>query len=364
MHPGTADDLSNVVNLFDVERLAAQRLERTAFDYIAGGADDELTLGANQAAFQRWRLVPRVLRDVSVIETATTFLGTAVSMPVGIAPVSFQHLAHPDAELATVRAAGAAGLAFCLSTMSSRSIEDVAEAAVATDGPLWFQLYVHRDRTRSADLVHRAHAAGYRALVVTVDLPMAGNRERDRRNRLPYPQVFGNFGTAEEVRAHGGSMSTVVGGFNDASFTWADLAWLRDLTDQPLVLKGILAPDDALLAVEHGASAIVVSNHGGRQLDRTPPTADALPAIVEAVAGRAEIYLDGGVRRGTDVLTALALGARGVFIGRPAIFGLAVAGEAGVARVLESLRREVRTDMALLGIRAVDEVSPAHLQRA
>jgi 4-hydroxymandelate oxidase len=270
--------------------------------------------------------------------------------------MAFQHFAHRDAEGATARAAARAGVVMCLSTLSSRTIEEVAEAG----GPRWFQLYVHRDRGVSAELVRRAEAAGYSALVVTVDLPIAGRRERDFRNALRYPQNFANFdpqlstaGSTEEDS----SLGAVIGGFNDDSLSWAHLEWLGGLSTMPLVLKGILTAEDAALAVAHGAAAMIVSNHGGRQLDRAAATIDVLPEVVDAVAGRAEIYLDGGARRGVDVLTALAFGAKGVFIGRPFFFALAAAGEAGVARALELIGTEVRNDMALLGTTKVAQIA-------
>jgi 4-hydroxymandelate oxidase len=358
-------ELSSVVNLADFEGLAADRLERAAFDYVAGGAGDEQTLADNLAAWRRWQLLPRVLVDVSAVDASSRFLGSAVAMPVGVAPMAFQHFAHPEAELATARAASRAGALFCLSTMSSRSIEDVAAAAAAAgSGPRWFQLYVHRDRAVSAELVQRAEAAGFGAVVLTVDLPIAGRRERDIRNALAYPQVFGNF--AHRLPAAGpeeAPITVVIAGLNDASLTWADIAWLRGLTSLPIVIKGILSPADADLAVQHGAAAVIVSNHGGRQLDRTPSAIDVLPEIVEAVGGRAEVYLDGGVRRGVDVLTALALGAQGVFVGRSVLFALAVGGEAGVARALDLLAAEVHDDMALLGARTIGEIGRDHLRQ-
>ncbi len=359
----------SAVSVRDFERLAADILDQAAFDYIAGGAGDERTLAANEAAFDAWQLRPRVLVDVSAVDASTTFLGQPVSAPFGVAPVAFQHFAHPDAEPALAAAAASAGVPYCLSTMSSRSMEEVAAAAEATggSGPRWFQLYVHRDRARSASLVQRAAAAGYGALVVTVDLPIAGSRDRDRRNELAYPQAFGNFpaSVAREGSADASdeSISVVIGGLNDASFTWSDLAWLRSLTDLPLVIKGILTGEDAALAVEHGAAAVIVSNHGGRQLDRTPPAIEVLPEVVQAVGGRAEVYVDGGVRRGADVLIALALGARGVLVGRPAVFGLAVGGGHGARRVLDILAAEIRTDMALLGVSRPDEIGAQHVRR-
>jgi 4-hydroxymandelate oxidase len=353
-------DLTAVTRLADFEPLARERMAPPELDYVAGGADDELTLADNEAAFRHWRLRPRVLVDVSTVEPSTTVLGQPAATPLGIAPVAFQHFAHSDAELATARAAARAGVPFCLSTMSSRSIEEVAAAAdEAGTGARWFQLYVHRDRARSEELVRRAARAGYAALVVTADFPVAGNRERDLRNRLPYPSRFGNF--EAPLAAGEGVLAPVIGGFIDGSLSWTDLAWLRGLAHLPLVVKGVMTGEDAALAVEHGAGAVVVSNHGGRQLDRLPATIDVLPEVVAAVQGRAEVYLDGGVRRGTDVLTALALGARAVFVGRPIVYALAAAGEAGVDRALTLLDAEVRRDMALLGVTRPSEVGRQHL---
>jgi 4-hydroxymandelate oxidase len=360
----TSVDLSSVINLADFERLAHERMEPAHFDYVAGGAADELTLATNEAAWQRWRLRPRVLVDVSSVDTSTHLLGSAAAIPVGLAPVAFQHLANRDAEPAGAAAASRAGVLYCLSTMSSHSLEDVARAAdEAGEGPRWFQLYVHRDRQRSADLVQRAAAAGYGALVVTVDFPVAGRRERDVRNRLPYPQVYGNFELP--ARATDGSpLPAVIGGLNDAALTWGDVAWLRGLSELPLVVKGILTGEDAVLAVEHGAAGVWVSNHGGRQLDRTPSTAEVLAEVVDVVAGRAEIYVDGGIRRAADVLAALALGAQAVFIGRPAVYALAVGGEAGVARALDIIGAELHKDMALLGVTAVGQLTRERVVRA
>ncbi|MDP8905341.1 MAG: alpha-hydroxy-acid oxidizing protein [Chloroflexota bacterium] len=360
-----APDFSTILSLADFERVAAERMDRPAFGYIAGGAGDEISLRDNRAAFARWRMIPRVLNDVSAVDTALTLLGTRARMPVGLAPMAFHHFAHPDAELASVRGAARAGALFCLSTMSSRSMEEVAAAADAVaGGPRWFQLYVHRDRQRSVELVRRATAAGYSALIVTVDLPVAGKRERDVRNAFAYPQVFGNFPPPGAVP--GGAeapLAAVVGGFNDAALTWRDLDWLRGVSDMPLVVKGVLAGADAALAVEHGAAGVIVSNHGGRQLDRTPAPIDVLAEVVDAVAGRAEVYLDGGVRRGVDVLTALALGARAVFVGRPMLYALAVGGEAGVRHAFDLLATELATDMALLGASTPEKVGREHVRR-
>jgi len=365
MNASEGPDLSRMLSLADFERLAAERMDRETFDYISGGAGDEVTLAGNLTAFARWRLRPRVLRDVSVVDASATMLGARLRLPVGVAPMAFHHFAHPDAELASARAAAHAGGVFCLSTMSSRSIEEVAAAAdQAGGGARWLQLYVHRQRARSEELVRRAAGAGYGALVVTVDLPVAGRRERDVRNAFAYPQVFGNFPPPRAVSGEEAPLAAVVGGFNDATLSWPDLAWLRGLSSMPVVVKGILTGEDAALAVEHGAAAVVVSNHGGRQLDRTPATIDVLAEVVDAVAGRAEVYLDSGVRRGVDILTALALGARGVFVGRPMQYALAVAGAEGVRRAFDILATELATDMALLGVRSVDELNRGHVTRS
>ena len=368
-HDSAVFDVSKLVKLADFEALAEGLLDRPAFDYIAGAAGDEVTLAENMAAFRRWRLRPRTMVDVSSIDTSTTWLGQRVAIPVGVAPMAFQHFAHPDAEVAMARAAAGAGVVMCLSTLSSRSIEEVAAAG----GPRWFQLYVHRDRGTSAELVRRAEAAGYSALVVTVDLPIAGRRERDFRNAFGYPQVFGNFDPqrlAAGSTSEGAPLGVVIGGLNDASLSWGDMEWLRGLSSMPVLVKGILTAEDAVTAVEHGAAGIVVSNHGGRQLDRTPASIDVLPEIVEAVGGRGEVYLDSGVRRGVDVLTALAVGAQGVFVGRPFFFSLAAGGETGAARALELVGAEVRNDMALLGTTTVAQIdssrviAPARARRA
>ncbi|HVM30037.1 MAG TPA: alpha-hydroxy acid oxidase [Candidatus Limnocylindrales bacterium] len=353
--------LSRAVNLSDFETLAAERMGRPELDYVAGGADDELTMAANRAAFARLRLRPRVLVDVSDVDSSTSLLGHPVSLPAAVAPMAFQHFADPQAELATARAASAANVLFCLSTMSSRSIEEVAAAAdEAGSGPRWFQLYVHRERRRSAELVRRAAAAGYTAIVLTVDFPVAGNRERDLRWGLPYPQAYGNI-EVTRAEAADGVLAAVIGGFTDSTLSWNDLDWLRGLSELPIVVKGILSGEDAQRAVEMGVHGVVVSNHGGRQLDRLPAALDALPEVVRAVDGRVEVYLDGGVRRGTDVLMALALGARATFVGRPIFFALGAGGEAGVAHALDLLRAEVRRDMALLGVSELSQVGAHHL---
>ncbi|MET1232221.1 MAG: alpha-hydroxy acid oxidase [Candidatus Limnocylindrales bacterium] len=336
--------------LADFEPLAQASLSPEAYAYYAGGSWDEQTLHENEAAFARRVLRPRVLVDVSSVDPSTTMLGAKVSLPIGFAPVALGGLAHREGEVVPARVAGREGLIYGLSTLSNRSIETVASVG---RGTRWFQLYVQRDRGRTAALVGRAVEAGFAAIVLTVDLPPPGYRIRELRR--PVPDV-GPLGNVLENGQRGGPLESVLLDL-DASLTWTDLAWLRSLSSLPLVVKGILRPDDARLAIEHGAAGVVVSNHGGRQLDRAAATIDALEPVVDAVEGRAEVYLDGGVRRGTDVITALALGARAVFVGRPILYAMAVAGEAGVARAVEILRAETTTAMALLGCPTVADVT-------
>jgi isopentenyl diphosphate isomerase/L-lactate dehydrogenase-like FMN-dependent dehydrogenase len=355
---GTLDDIETVFDLSGFEPLARRRMAPDAFDYYAGGAMDESTLRESVSAFSRWRLRPRVLKDVSKIDMTAEVLATSTSLPVGLGPTALQGLADPEGEIATARAAAEAGVIFCLSTLGSHTIEEVG---AASHGRKWFQLYVGQDRNVSRSLVARAEAAGFEALVVTVDLPVVGYRERDLRNRFTVTsELYGNLAATDP---EGRPFHEVVGSVSDPSLSWADLAWVRQVTALPLVIKGILTSEDARLAVEHGVDAIVVSNHGGRQLDRAITSLDALEEVAQAVGGRAEIYLDGGVRRGTDVVTALALGARSVFIGRPYLWALAAGGRAGVARALELIAAEIENSMALLGTRNLAEITRAHVIR-
>ncbi|HEU5368321.1 MAG TPA: alpha-hydroxy acid oxidase [Ktedonobacterales bacterium] len=340
------------VNLLELEALARQRMTPMAFDYYAGGAEDEVTLRENRAAFARIALRPRVLVDVSVIDTGATALGQPVAAPILVAPTAMHRLGHPEGELATVRGAGAAETLMVVSTLATTSLEDVAAAA---GGPLWFQLYAVKDREITRALVERARAAGYQALCVTVDTPHSGRRERDVRNRFALPPgiELANFSGPEmrmmPQQGSGSALTTYVMKLMDVILTWDDIAWLQSFAGMPILLKGILTAEDARLAVEHGAAGIIVSNHGGRQLDTAVASIRALPEVVEAAAGRAEVYLDGGVRRGTDVLKALALGARAVLIGRPILWGLTLDGADGVARVLRMLRHELEEAMVLAG---------------
>ncbi len=330
--------METLININDYEVLAQTRLKKPVWDYYAGGSNDEITIRANREAFERIRLRPRFLVDVSTIDTHTTVLDTPVSMPILVAPTAYQCMAHPEGECDTVRGAGAADTLMIASTVATRSLEEIAAAAT---GPLWFQLYMYDERDAAVMLVKRAQAAGYRALVVTVDTPHISKRERDVRNKFIVPQpplVMANFT---------GKYATETG--MHAAVTWDIIPWLRSLTSMPILLKGILTAEDARIAVEHGVEGIIVSNHGGRQLDGAIATIEALPEIVEAVAGRCEVYMDGGIRRGSDVLKALALGARAVLVGRPILWGLAVDGQAGVERVLKLLHGELEMAMALSG---------------
>ena len=348
------------INVDDFEEAARVRLEPGAYGYFAGGAGDEHTLHGNSTAFERWQLRPRVLVDVGTVSTTATVLGTEVELPLLVAPTAFQRLADPEGELATARAAAAAGTVMTLSTLSSVS---PGELAAAAPGALqWFQLYWSTDRGFTKELVESAAEAGHRALVLTVDFPVAGRRERDARaafalpDDLPLPNL--------PVRLEREDFHAELGGIVDSTLTWRDLEWLRSCSPLPLVLKGILTAEDALLAAEHGAAAVIVSNHGGRQLDGVPPTLDALPEVVDAVGERLEVLFDGGIRRGTDVLKALALGARAAMSGRAVLWGLAAGGEEGARQVLELLRNEIEVGLKLLGCASPAEVSRAHVRRA
>ena len=346
------------LNVADYEREAERHLEPGPFGYFAGGAGDERTLRDNIDAFSRWQLRPRVLIDVSEVTTATDVLGREVSMPLLVAPTAFQRLAHTDGELATAHGAASAGTIMCQSTLSSVPPEELA--AGAPGARLWFQLYWSSDRGFTADLVARVVDAGFEALVLTVDFPAAGRRERDLRaafalpDDLPAPNIPGSLQRQD--------FHAALGEIVDTTLTWRDLEWLRERCPLPLLLKGILSAEDALLAAEHGAAGVIVSNHGGRQLDGVAASLDALPEVVEAVGDRVEVLLDGGIRRGTDVLKALGLGARAVLAGRAVVWGLAVGGEQGVKDVLELLRAEIALGLTHLGCESPAEVTRAHVK--
>ena len=345
--------MTEPLNVWDFERLAAERLDEGARGYYAGGAGDELTLQDNVEAFRRRRLRPRMLVDVEACTTATTVLGQDVSMPLLVAPVAFQRVAHPDGEVAMARAAKAAGTIMCLSTLATATPAEVA----ATGAPLWFQLYVFRDEGVTRELIAQARDGGFRALVLTIDAPVRGNRERDVRSAFTIP---------DDIRiaplGRGGITPKQVFDDISASLTWHDLERICSESGLPLLVKGVLTAEDAELACRHGASGIVVSNHGGRQLDGVPATLDVLEEVVEAVDGRVEVLVDGGVRRGTDVIKALALGAQAVLAGRAVLWGLAADGEPGARRVLELLQAEILGALQLVGCTSPSAVTRQHVR--
>ncbi|MCC7372042.1 MAG: alpha-hydroxy-acid oxidizing protein [Chloroflexi bacterium] len=360
------------VNIDDFRAAARRRLPRALFDYIDGGSDDERTLRANQADFARYTFRPRVLIDVSARDQATTVLGQRISSPLILAPTGFTGVFWPNAEIAAARAAAKAGVIFTLSTMSINSLEEVA---AASSGPRWFQLYVWRDRAIVQGLIERAQAAGYSALVITVDTPVLGHREKDVRNGLTLPPritpgnvldtlprlswlkgllthprpTFGNFVGTAGVEQDAVSLAGYTTRQFSPSITWSDLAWFRSVWSGPLAIKGVLDAEDARLAVEHGLDAVIVSNHGGRQLDSVPSPISVLPEIVDAVQGRAEVILDGGIRRGTDVVKALALGATACMMGKAFNYAVSAAGQPGAERAIAILQAEIDRTLALIG---------------
>ncbi|NNC93076.1 MAG: alpha-hydroxy-acid oxidizing protein [Acidimicrobiia bacterium] len=350
----------DLVNLFDYEAAARERLDQNAFDYYFHGANDEVTLRENRDAFDRITIRYRTLAGLMDRNLATSVLGHEISIPVVAAPTAFHKLAHPDGEIATATALGNARTAMILSTLSTVAMEDVVEAAT---GPVFFQLYIYKDRGLTRELIVRAEAAGCSAIVLTVDAPVFGKREPDIRNRFQLPpgiQIenaapagYGDF----PDEADGSGLTAYVNSLIDPSIGWTDLEWLVSVTSLPVIVKGIVRGDDAVRGAEHGAAAVVVSNHGGRQLDTSPATIDALPEVVEAVGGRIEVLMDGGVRRGTDVIKALARGAQAALLGRPILWGLTVDGSEGVSGVLELMRDEIDTAMALCGVSSVEEIT-------
>jgi len=355
-------ELDELINVADFERVAAERLDAGTLGYFAGGAADEVTLRDNVEAYRRWRLRPRVLVDVSEVSTAVDLPGGEVSMPVLVAPVAFQKLAHPDGEAGMARAAAAAGTAMCLSTIATARPSEVAQAA--PDGRRWFQLYCFRDRAVTRALLDEAVECGFEAIVLTVDAPRAGRRERDFRTGFAIPAEV----TVPSLDAALGGDRPVtpqeVFAQVDTSLDWSAVEELASGCSVPVLVKGILTAEDAELAIGHGAAGVVVSNHGGRQLDVVSASVDALPEVADAVAGRGVVLTDGGIRRGTDVLIALALGADAVLVGRPALWGLAVGGEEGARRVLELLREEVELALTLCGCVSPAAVTRAHVQPA
>lgn len=348
-----------VVAVEDYEPLARERLSLPAFAYYSGGAADELTVQWNSAAFQRLKLNSRVLGSFEGGGTGLTLFGQHFEHPILLAPTAHHKLADPDGEIATLVGATGARAGMVVSTEADFTLEEIAAQA---RNPLWFQLYIQHDRDFTADLVRRAEVAGYSALVVTVDAPAHSLRNREQRAGYQPPKLsehanLRGLHTSHIAHAELGK-SLMFAGFLDVAPRWADIAWLRSITTLPIILKGIMHPEDALLAIQHGADGIVVSNHGGRVLDTVPASIDALPVVVKAVAGRVAVLMDGGIRRGTDVLKALALGASAVMVGRPCLYALAVAGPAGVAHVLHVLRCEFEIAMVLTGCRTLGDIGP------
>jgi L-lactate dehydrogenase (cytochrome) len=377
--------LAKSATVDDLRRIARRRLPRGVFDYIDGGAEDELTMRANAEAYRDLRFSPRVLRDVSEVDTSSTLLGRRLPFPVVLAPTGFTRIAHPDGELAVARAAKRAGVPYALSTLGTRSIEEVA--TVGSDR-LWFQVYTWRDRDLVAELVHRAADAGYEALCLTVDTAVLGRRERDVRRGFTLPPKIGlstifdgifhpgwswQFLTSEPIvfanvagRSVGDgtdaiSLAEYVGQQFDPALSWNDVDWLREHWDGPIVVKGIQSVEDAAIAVDHGVEAIAISNHGGRQLDSAPATLSLVEPIAKAVRDKTEIICDGGVRRGSDIIKAIARGADAVMVGRPYLYGLAAAGEAGVDHVLTNYQSEMARTMALIGRTSIDQLEPSVL---
>ena len=373
--------LRSAASVADLRATARRCLPRGVFDYIDGGAEDERTMAANAEAFARAVFRPRVLRDVGGVDPSTTVLGRRLPLPLVLAPTGFTRMAHPEGELAVARSAARAGLPYTLSTLATRSVEEVASVS---NGPKWFQVYVWRDRSLVVELVHRAREAGYEALVLTVDNPVLGRRERDVRSGFTLPPKLGlgtlidgalhpgwawAFARAEPITfanvrhrdVGDGSTPVVLSDYINSQFDpgveWADVEWLRSVWDGPLVLKGIQTVADAVLAAEAGVEAVVLSNHGGRQLDSAPATLDLVAPVADAVGDRVEVLCDGGVRRGSDIVKAVALGARACLIGRPYLYGLGAGGERGVDHVLDLLDTGMRRTMALLGSRTVSELT-------
>ncbi|XP_008568144.1 PREDICTED: hydroxyacid oxidase 2 [Galeopterus variegatus] len=342
-----------LVCLTDFEAQARQRLSKSTWDFIEGGADEGITRVENITAFKKIRLRPRYLRDVSKVDTRTTIQGEEISAPICISPTAFHCLAWPDGEMSTARAAQAAGICYITSTYASCSLENIV--AAAPRGHRWFQLYVQTNQQLNKQLIQRAESLGFKALVITVDVPMHGNRRQDIRNQL---DLKGNLMLKDfKSPKEGNSIPYCQMSFISSSLCWNHLSWLQSKTRLPIILKGILTKEDAQLAVKHNVHGIIVSNHGGRQLDEVPASIDALTEVATAVKGKIEVYLDGGVRTGNDVLKALALGAKCIFLGRPILWGLACKGEHGVEEVLNILKNEFHTSMALTGCRSIAEIN-------
>jgi len=377
--------LAGAASVADLRAISRRRLPGGVFDYIDGGAEDEIAMARNIRAFRRLEFHPRVLQAVGETDPSTMLLGAPLAFPLVLAPTGFTRIAHPEGELAVARAAQRAGIPYALSTLGTRSIEEVA---AVSSGRLWFQVYVWRDRGLVEEMVARAAAAGYEALCLTVDATVIGRRERDVRRGFTLPPKLGletiidgilhpswtwAFARSEPIKfanvtgesvgdgTDAVSLAEYVNGQFDPGLSWRDLEWLRSVWDGPIVIKGIQAVEDAVVAATEGADAIVVSNHGGRQLDSAPATLDLIPPIVDAVGDRLEVVVDGGVRRGADIVKALALGARAAMAGRAYLYGLGAGGERGVDHVLAMLDADVRRTMALIGAATVADLGSHHV---
>ena len=375
--------LDQCQNIEDLRQAARRRAHKMVFDYIDGAADDEKTLAENSRAFDKYSLLFRILAGVDEIDTSVTLLGQKMDQPFFCSPSAGNRLFHTEGERAVAKAAAAAGVIYSLSTLSSVSMEEIS---ALTTGPKWFQLYIWKDRELVKEMLARARAAGYQALILTVDLPITGNRERDPRNGFTIPPHYGLRQTYEAFKAPFWTLDYLTGApikyanlsadtpavsladFVDAQlhagFNWRDAEWLLGEWNGPSVIKGVVREDDARRAAELGFNAVAISNHGGRQLDHSPAPIDVLEEIVQAVGDKVEIILDGGVRRGTDILKALSLGATAVSFARPYLFGLASGGEVGVKRALDILAKEVRRDMALLGVTSIGELDASFVRRS
>ncbi|KAK8514210.1 hypothetical protein V6N13_063114 [Hibiscus sabdariffa] len=349
------------VNVNEFQELARQALPKMYYDYYRGGAEDEHTLKENVEAFQRITIRPRILVDVSRTDLSTTVLGYKISAPILIAPTAMHKLAHPEGEVATAKAAAACNTIMILSYMSTCTVEEVASSC---NGVRFFQIYVYKKRDVTANLVQRAERCGYKAIVLTVDTPRLGRREKDIKNKMIAPQLKNFEGLiSTAVSSDGGSnIEEFAKSTFDASLSWKDIGWLRSITNLPVLIKGVLTHEDAIKAVEVGVDGIVVSNHGARQLDYAPSTISVLEEVVGAVKGKVPVLFDGGIRRGTDVFKALALGAQAVLIGRPAVYGLAAKGEYGVKRVIKMLKDELELTMALSGCPTLYHISRSHVR--
>ncbi|MEY3353392.1 MAG: hypothetical protein RLZZ16_194 [Actinomycetota bacterium] len=384
---GTKRRLAKVGNVDDLRLLAKRRLPGGVFDYFDGAAEDEVTKIENSSAFSKVELRPRVLVDVSSIDTSTTIMGQPVPFPIALSPTGFTRIAHPDGELAVARVAGAVNLPYTLSTLGTRSIEEVAKVAT---GPLWYQLYVWKDRGLSRELVERARDNGYKAIMLTVDTPVFGRRERDVRRGFTLPPKIGletfvdgilhpkwtwDFVRSEPItfsavagrKSVDGSTAVTLSDYVNSQFdptlSWKDLDWIREVSGLPLMLKGIQSVEDAKLAVELGVDAIALSNHGGRQYDGAPAPVALLPRVVDAVGDSIEVLVDGGVRRGSDVVKACALGARAVMFGRPYLYGLGAGGEMGVRWAIDHITSGVTRTMGLIGETSITKLSPGVVTR-